>query len=345
MCAAVRRDGPSFRCFVAKLARGVDPESGELYCTAVIGLRFRSFALPSFASFGGSGFLAGLAPAVGVALVVALAPAGLTACIAGPFTQGSADAGLGHDAAATDAAGGDAGTGYCAAHAGQFDFCSDFDELGIPEYWSDLNRSFGGDLKEDMSASQSPPNSLLATTPAVDVSDAGVRGTAGAYLSKLGLPKGATHIAFDFRIDALDFPNQSDTSAAVTALVYSQGPGYQVTLTFRASTLGPFDLYLVEAVTTVGSSGPTYTFHPFHGALADVGTWNNVKLDFDIDHASVATSVKGTLTIADGTPSSFTLSPPIGTANLARTLIIGAQATAQTGGAKLRFDNVTYVSK
>ena len=42
------------------------------------------------------------------------------------------------------------------------------------------------------------------------------------------------------------------------------------------------------------------------------------------------------------TTKAVTLSPPLGTALGARSLVIGVQATAATGATKVRFDNVTY---
>jgi hypothetical protein len=80
----------------------------------------------------------------------------------------------------------------------------------------------------------------------------------------------------------------------------------------------------------------------FHGALSNVGSWTHVAIDFDIDHATPGGGVDGTLTIGTGKALNYTLSPPLGTQNAARTLTLGVQGTAQTGATKLRFDNVTY---
>ncbi|HEY2510483.1 MAG TPA: hypothetical protein VGI39_06495, partial [Polyangiaceae bacterium] len=161
---------------------------------------------------------------------------------------------------------------------------------------------------------------------------------------KPNLTKGATHIAFDFRIDQISFPDPSDVTATVVPLAYSQGGSWSLALAFRATALAPFDVYLIESATAVGSTMPTLTFHVFHNVLMDVGNWNHIKIDFDIDHATVATTVSGTMTIGSGKALTYTLSPPLGTALGNRSLFIGATGTGATGATKFHFDNVTYVA-
>jgi hypothetical protein len=72
-----------------------------------------------------------------------------------------------------------------------------------------------------------------------------------------------------------------------------------------------------------------------------------VAIDFTIDAATNPLAVPASIAVTSGTPAvtttkTVTLTPPVGTANGSRSLVIGVQATAAVGQAKVRFDNVTY---
>ncbi|HEY2514748.1 MAG TPA: hypothetical protein VGI39_27975, partial [Polyangiaceae bacterium] len=107
-----------------------------------------------------------------VASVLGIACGGnaFTQAASGPGDGGSSgDAGPPLDGGVSGDAATDGGGDFCAAHGAQFDFCSDFDQAGLPENWSTLTRTGNGDMQEDPNASSSPPNSLLATLPALGV--------------------------------------------------------------------------------------------------------------------------------------------------------------------------------
>jgi hypothetical protein len=280
------------------------------------------------------------ASAVGVGLASAL-----VACGGAEFSSAGSDGGAIVDAggaAPSDAA----VTPFCPNDA--YDFCADFDERPLNVEWNKTDTTPGATGVQDNAASISPPNSYLATSPPLAAIDASTQPGAHATLSELSLPKGQTHITFDLRIDELSFPTVSDLASSVVVAAYAQGTGYIVALEFHpvVGDTAPFAAALLEQ-TTVASSAPTLKASPLPGVLTSVGVWYHVAIDFAIDAASNPLSVPASVSVTSGTPAvtttkTVTLSPPVGTALGARSLVIGAQATAATGEAKIRFDNVTY---
>ncbi len=232
---------------------------------------------------------------------------------------------------------------YCQTDGAVFDFCADFDEPLLGP-WSTLSSPGQATAVEDSFASVSPPNSLLATSPALMVmgsDDAGSRPTATALLAKTGLPKGETHIQLDLRIDELSFPNGLDETASVSAFAFTEGT-YSVVLAFRASAIDsvPFVPWILETngALPVGATA-------FQGLLGDVGTWHHVAVDFNLASTipvEGGAGVQGTITVDGQAPRIITLHPPALAINATRTLTLGVVATAAVGEAKLRFDNVTF---
>jgi hypothetical protein len=274
------------------------------------------------------------------AMVVALG------CGGSEFTLAPADSDGGMSADGAGAPDADAGA-FCAS-MDAYDFCADFDEEPLNVEWNNVNTAGGATGAEDNAASVSPPNSYLAISPALGAADSGSAPTARAILTELSLPKGATHIAFDLRIDELNFPNGSDPLASVVIAAYSQGTGYTLALEFHPSATTPFAAELLESITNAATMMTTLKLTPLPGALTSVGVWYHVTLDFAIDGASNPLAVPASLGVTSGDPpvtstKTLTLSPPVGTAlAAARTLSVGAQVTAAVGAAKIRFDNVTY---
>ncbi len=256
-------------------------------------------------------------------------------------------------AAADTDAGGDAGTvgdaaptAFCPNDA--YDFCADFDERPLNVEWNDTTTSPGATGTQDMGASVSPPNSYLATSPSLTATDASTQPTAKAILTELALPKGQTHIGFDLRIDELSFPSSSDATSSVVVAAYAQGGAYVVALEFHPvlGETAPFAAALLEE-TTVAGTAPSLRASPLPGVLTGVGVWYHVAIDFTIDAATNPLAVPASIAVTSGTPAvtttkTVTLTPPVGTANGSRSLVIGVQATAAVGQAKVRFDNVTY---
>ena len=273
-----------------------------------------------------------------LALSLALASPCIVACGGQEFVAGAGDAAPAQEAAAPDA-----GPGFCLSQpAGAFAFCSDFDEKPLPENWDDLLTKGSPPVAEDDATSVSPPNSLLATAPALA---AGATATE-SFVTTTKLPTpGAVHIAFEMRIDELSFPSNA-TGALIVPALYTQGK-YEILLAFEPSTTGPFDFVLYElspAVVSALDAGASITRHdltPLFAQASDggsgLGSWQQFKIDLDIDDG------KKTATVTVGSISTLVnLDVPIGTANGARSFSIGLEATAPTGEAKMHFDNVTY---
>jgi hypothetical protein len=185
--------------------------------------------------------------------------------------------------------------------------------------------------------------------PPLASEDASTQPAASAILSEVSLPKGQTHFAFDVRIDEIDFPNASDPTASIIVAGYSQGPVYILSLQLHPAAGGaaPFEPALLERIGIADGGAPLYKLTSLAGALTTVGVWYRVEVDFTIDAATNPGAVPASLTVTSGTPPTtttklVTLSPPLGTALGARSIAVGVEATAATGQAKVRFDNVTY---
>jgi hypothetical protein len=269
---------------------------------------------------------------------------GLAGCGGPVFTASATTTDGGGSGGADASTGTDAGPGFfCSPDAG-YDFCSDFDQKPLPESWNNDNTSGGGSGTEDNGESVSPPNSFLATAPAL----VPTQGPARAILTALGLPKGQTHLAFDLRIDDLTFPNPLDPNASVVPIAYTQGQSYTLALDLHpaTSTGASFAAGLLE--TTPGDAGgPPLKLTPLTGVLTSVGVWYHVAIDFTIDQATNPGAVPASVAVTSGSPPAtvtklVTLSPPTGTALGARTISVGVQSTATVGAAKIRIDNVTY---
>ncbi len=271
------------------------------------------------------------------------------ACGGPAFTEGNTPGDGGATASADGGQAGETGadvqaeatTPFCTPDAG-YDFCADFDRSPLNVEWNDVNNAGGATGAIDQVASVSPPSSFLATSPPLS-GDAGAR----SILTEVSLPKGATHIAFDLRIDELSFPSGSDPSASVIVAAYAQGANYILALELHPSAgdTSPFSAALLESTATVANPVPTLKLTPLPGVLTTVGLWNHVSIDFTIGGAT--TSVTATLAFTAGSPpttstKTVTLDPPVGTSLGAPSLTVGAQATAAVGQAKIRFDNVTY---
>jgi hypothetical protein len=284
-------------------------------------------------------FLPALAFAIAVA---ASASAGFVACGGAEFAL-APDGGEAADAGSAPV---DAGAPFCPNDA--YDFCADFDREALSAEWSNIANTGGAAGSENDDASVSAPNSYLAISPPLTGSDSGVAGTAHSILTELALPRGATHIGFDLRIDELSFPNASDATAAIFAVAYTQGPSYELALEFHpvAGNAAPFAAGLLE-VTTIAGTTPTEKLTDLAGVLPTVGVWYRVQIDFTIDAASNPAAVPASIAVTSGSPPTtvtklVTLTPPLGTALGARALDVGIEAFAATGETKLRFDNVTY---
>jgi len=266
-------------------------------------------------------------------MAVCLALPCLFACGGQEFTAGSP--GTATPDASLDAANG-GGPGFCASQPAGLALCSDFDEQPLPENWNDIVANGGSPVSENDAGSVSPPNSLLASTPALSAGEPMTQ----AFVTKTKLPAGATHIAFEMRVDELSFPSGA-AGASLVPVLYTQR-GYEIILGFVPSpSASPFEFDLVEAsLDQLPDGGTTYTAHDLTSLFTQgsgLGEWQSITLDLDIDHGSNAAVV----TVGSAS-STVTLRPPTGTANGARTFSLGLQATPPTGETKIRFDNVTY---
>ncbi|MGO8997496.1 MAG: hypothetical protein ACLQVI_29625 [Polyangiaceae bacterium] len=271
---------------------------------------------------------------------VSLGALRLTGCGGPQFVTGGADGGPTLDAGPGDAA--PPALPFCSSI--DADFCSDFDQLPLPESWTKFAVTGGSSGVEDDDASVSPPNSFLATVPTFPAVDAGTAVAGSAILTKLSLPKGQTHIAFSIRIDEISFPDPSDLTATIVTAAYTQGTDYAVALEFHPSATGaPFAAALLELTTPLGGT-TTSKVDQLPGVFTDLGTWYQVVLDFGID-TSDAGLVPASISVTSGgttTTKLVDLTVPLDAIGGARTLSVGVQATPPTGEAKIRFDNVTY---
>ncbi len=260
----------------------------------------------------------------------------LSACGGAAFSV-AADAGNGPVAdAGADV---DGGPGFCAAHAGLDDFCSDFDESPLPAGWDAVDKTPAGgsaDVTEDSNDATSSPSSLLTIVPALPgPDDAGVPPAAWATLTKRGLPPRPPHVELDFKLEELDLSNDPDTSSAVFVLSIGEGDSdasYAVALAFVPAPGAPFGVAVVE----LQGLKPT-AVHPLT-QVPPIGEWMHVKLD-------LATAVGGqtlSLSLNGKSETPIPLAPPQGAALLDHRLTVGAAAVGKTSEAKLRVDNVIW---
>ena len=123
---------------------------------------------------------------------------------------------------------------------------------------------------------------------------------------------------------------------------------YAVILAFRAVALdsAPFDPWIIETTTPTSGAIPVLNgLTSLHGLLANIGVWNHVAVDFNLDNTSIVDgglAVQGTITVNGQSPKIVTLHPPLLSGDGTRTLSLGVASTAAVFPAKLRFDNVTY---
>jgi hypothetical protein len=286
-----------------------------------------------------SGFVRALALSFAAAACIVLR---LVACGGAQFVA-EADGG----SPPTDA--GSSAQPFCAGFDG---FCSDFDDAALPEQWSNVNSTGGATGVEDDDASVSPPNSYFAATPSFPTGDGGFTASARAVLTKVSLQKGESHVAFDMRIDALSFPDPTSLTASVITVAYEQldalshdgGVAYTLALDFHpGGSQSAFGAALLE-ISTGTLTGTTTKLDDLGTAFTQLGLWYHVSLDFGLDTADAGV-VPASITVSSSagtTTKAILLSPPPIATGGARSLSVGAQATAPVGAAAVRFDNVTY---
>ncbi len=273
-------------------------------------------------------------------LLLGTLAAGLAACGGATFAIATGGDAGGVDGGSIDAAP-DAGD-FCASHAGQFDFCSDFDQAALPENWDLITKTGSSQVSEDGADSTSAPNSLLVTTPQLGAGqgDAGAP-TQSAVLVKKQLPHGTAHVAFDLQLDDVTFPNPTDPNAGVALLALTFGKEYALLLSLRPPVANggstPFTLWMIEAASP--AFGPrVLTPTPIATLPQTAPRWSHVKVDVTL----ASSGSQATVTIDSGTPTTIGLTPPSSAIPGDRTMTIGSAATGPCGEAKLRFDDVTW---
>jgi hypothetical protein len=280
----------------------------------------------------------------------------LGGCGGAQFTAGTADGGGGGGGdgggsdAATDA--GDAGSGFCAQH-GAAAFCSDFDDSAFPLPWDGLaknptNGNSAGSADGTDPTTTSPPNSFLATVPAIPLPTTAGNLPTGVVLSKHGLPRTDVYIAFDLKLDKLSFPTQGGPGTAPPGLVVAaivQGPPgasgtYSLNLALYPTSSAPYAAAIVEVPAAGGDAGSPQSY-PL-SSVPPAGTWAH----FNLAITTVAGNSQITVMMNSNTKKidAFALHPG-GAFLLDRTLDIGALANGPTGDIDVRFDNVLVSTK
>jgi hypothetical protein len=234
-------------------------------------------------------------------------------------------------------AGVEAAAPYCASHAGQFDFCSDFDERPLPESWDAPSTVGAVSVTEDNGDSTSPPTSALMETPSLGPAqgDGGVPPKATAGLVKGALPHGLAHIDFDVRIVETSFPDPNDKTAVISLLALSLGKDYLLTLSLRPAPGGPFALVLYEIPSLTDPSSAHA--NPIR-ALPQVAGWSHVHLELQTGATAGTIAVQ----IDGSNPQTFQINPGALAIAGERTMAVGSLAQGACGPAKVRFDNVTW---
>jgi hypothetical protein len=271
-------------------------------------------------------------------IAVAVGALSAWACGGAAFTVAS----QGADAGPTVDAGVDAPPPFCASRAGQYDFCSDFDEEALPENWDTPILKVGASsVTEDSADWRSPPISVLMDTPPLGpAGDAGPL-TATAALQKRALPHGDATLAFDVRLTQLSFPNANDKTAAITLLGLGFGKDYLVGLTLvPAPGGGPYALALIE-IPSLSATVVQPKATPIK-ALPQLAGWSHVKIGLVTVAAAVPPTITVTITIDTSNPQSIPITPPATALAGERTMTLGALAQGACGEAKVRFDNVIW---
>jgi hypothetical protein len=234
--------------------------------------------------------------------------------------EGGASDGAGADADADATACDTCVTGFCRQLSPQPILCTDFDEPGFDQGWTEVVPT-PGRLAADAVEFRSPPIGLESTVLAGSASS-----DTYAYLSRSFGVSSATNLSYAFDL-VLD--QTASGPYALVAELNIDGTGHSLDLSISDSNGS-----IQEVVTT--DAGPTIVQHPL-SAIPVRGTWTRVQIDVNLSPTpNVSVKVGGATALA-----SSALDPSWKPGSVS--LVLGfAYITSSAATWQAHFDNVTY---
>ncbi len=240
-------------------------------------------------------------------------------------TDAPADAPLG-DALVLDSSveSGSDGGRYCSTLGSTPAFCDDFDDEGPFIKWSGSEIGPSGSVVRDRSASQSAPNSLLATSgPSADSTTAYLRVTSPSSVRRV-------RVAYDLRVESRDSQSACAEVSYIRFGTANRAHAFYLRLNGGATPSAGFtaQAYLPDAA--VPQNSVSFAGNPF-------ASWTRVVIDYDL---GAAPHVSVTL---DGVPAGgAALDPALFKPDVA-TAEVGVRYTGHPSSSawQLRYDNVT----